>query len=78
MGSYKVRISYERDVEFYVEAESRDEVVAFLDTNPDWQPGDVDGLIDFVGEEQELSYDVEPSSVVANFEIVAGKLKEKA
>lgn len=79
MPTFRVRLEYQREVEFFVEADDVATVEEFLDDNPDWTPGDVPGLIDFVGEEQEIGYGIDPEEkITAAFEIVAGKLMEIA
>lgn len=76
--SYKVTIKYERDVSFFVDAEDEKDIHDFLDDNIDWQPGDIEGLIDLVTEEEEAGYTVEKvDEITANFEVVSGKLQEK-
>lgn len=70
MASHRVQITYERVVTFYVDADSVEDVYGFLDSHPDWNPGDVQGLIDVVGEEVEVGYDVSiESKITPNFEI---------
>lgn len=79
MACYKVAVKVERELEFYVDAESKEEIVAFMEANPDWKPGDVDGLIDRVTDEVEVEYTVLPESAfVANFELDSGALREKS
>lgn len=78
MPSYKVSMKYERDHVFYLEAENEDEIHKFLLENPEWQPGDVEGLIDTVSEEEEVGYELEESPISALFELVGGSVKEKA
>jgi hypothetical protein len=78
MPCFQVTVKYERDVTFYVEAEKEEDVVEFLDEQDDeWKPGEVAGLIDVVSDEDEVGYAIERSDIVANFEILAGKLVEK-
>ncbi len=70
MPNFRVDMTYERPVTFYLEAESQADIEGFLDSHPDFNPGDVPGLIDVVGEESEVGYEVYPEDVVvANFRV---------
>lgn len=72
-------VKYERDVTFYVDADTKEDVEEFLDAqDSEWRPGEVPGLIDVVSDEEEVGYELdEEKTVTANFEILAGKLMEK-
>lgn len=73
MSAYRVQVTSERTVTFYVEAEEKDDVLCFLDSNPEWTPGDVPGLIDVVGDELEVDYSVDSEhTVVPLFRITPG------
>jgi len=69
----------ERLVTFFVDAEEEDDVYHFLEENPEWVPGDVDGLIDHVTEEDEMGYTIIPEAKIrANFKVTpSGELVEK-
>lgn len=60
MATFRVEISYIRPVVFFVEAEDEADVIDFMEANPGWNPGDVEGLIDFVDDEYEYDFRVEP------------------
>lgn len=64
MPSFRVDITYERPITFYLEADSQQDIEDFLDDHPDWQPADVYGLIDCVGDEVDVSYEIQPEEVV--------------
>lgn len=55
---FKVTFEYTHEVVFYVSADTKQDVHDFIEDNPAWQPGDVEGLIDVVGEDEESGYTV--------------------
>lgn len=55
---FRVDITYQRTKTFYVEAEDEATVDAFLEAHPDWQPHDVEGLVDSTGDEKDVEYTV--------------------
>lgn len=70
MATYKVVMTVKRDLVWYVDAESEDDVREFIDADAEWLPGDVPGLIDHVDDESLDWYDVmEVGGVEAKFEI---------
>lgn len=69
-NTYRVDVTYQRVVTFYVEAEDSQEVEGYMDAHPDWNPGDTPGLIDLVGDENEVDYTVAAESKIqANFRV---------
>lgn len=78
MPVFKLTIKRERDIECFIEADSKEEVQNFLDDNAEWQPDDVEGLIDRVTDEEEVGYVIEEEpTITSGFELVGGKLMEK-
>lgn len=76
-SKFRVDQTFQRTITFYVGAEDYDDVVEFLENNPEWQAGDVEGLIDVVSDETEVDYLVsDEDEVVPGFEIVDGQLRE--
>lgn len=70
MNTYRVDITYERTVSFYVEAESNVHPRLFLDKYPDFDPRDIPGLVDEVSDEMEMDCNCTPSDgVTANFRV---------
>lgn len=79
MPSFRVDMTYERTVTFFVEAEDKVDVEGFLESHPEWQPGDVPGLIDVVSDEREVEFRVSTEDkVTANFRVTEDlELEEK-
>lgn len=71
MKVFKVSVSHDRVVSFYVQADSEASVRGFMENNLDWKPGDVDGLVD--GDVcNEVGFDIEESTgITANFHVNA-------
>lgn len=76
--SYKVTFVRAREISFFLDAENQQDIHDFLMDHQDWEPGDIEGLIETVSEEEELGYEIEPSDYTANFELIGGQVKEKA
>lgn len=78
MPCFKLIMRVERDLVSFIDAESKEDIVNFMESNPDWKPGDVEGLIDHVGEELEVEYEVvSEARFAANFELAGGVVREK-
>lgn len=76
MAYQRVDITLQRTVTFYVKG-AYEEVVEFMEANPEWEPGDVEGLIDLVSDEVQADYLVMPEDEIEPaFEIVDGVLRE--
>lgn len=70
MPTFRIDMTMERLLTFYLEADDEEQVYGFLECNGDWNPGDTPGLIDVVGEEMERDVAVtEEDDVVPNFRI---------
>ena len=81
MPTFKVEAILERKVTFYVEAENESDVEAYMANRPDdWTPGDVEGLIDVVSDEQFVDWltsEADENEVIAEFCINAsGELED--
>lgn len=75
--TYRVDLIVERTITFYVAADDDEDIEAFLEGNPDWQPGDVPGLIDLVSEEIETGHLIsEEESISAGYALIDGELVE--
>lgn len=78
MPYFKLVVVVEREIECFVDAESKEDLEQFMEANPEWKPGDVDGLIDRVSDETEVGYRIVPEErFTANFELAGGALREK-
>ncbi len=64
MPDFRIVMTYERQVTFFVEAASEEDIHEFLDADPDWNPGDEEGLIELVGDEVEASYEIFPEELI--------------
>jgi len=81
MPTFKVEAVLERTVTFFVEAETKEEVDVYLMNREDnWLPGDVEGLIDHVSDEQFVDWstdEADETEVIAEFRIDAsGELED--
>lgn len=77
MPVYKVTMQYNATADFYVEAEDKDQIDAFMEAHPDWDPKDVPGLVEN-SDETEEGFVVRPSKFTSCFRITPElELEEK-
>ncbi len=74
--SYKIDMTFEKTVTFYLEAEDEEAIYDYLEFDEDWGPEDMPGLVDHV-EETESGFEIKESSAVTpNFRLDDGELVE--
>lgn len=73
MPHFKVSVKSLRTETFYVQAEKRSDVVAFMEDNPEWAPGD-SGLVESI-DESEVDYEVTESQIEAGVTLRNGHLE---
>lgn len=74
MACFRVEMEYRRTKTFFVEAESKAEIIDFLESEEEWDPSDVDGLVDSDESEDESCALFEEEEITPVFALNGGEL----